>query len=322
MARTYGYISPLLSNLAEDYSKKAREGLVSPLIFPRVVVGKPSGKYAVFNKDSAYKVPDVAMAGDRSQAREFNTSGEMKSYATAPYGLKSFIDRADMEFMDGPFKLWEKQNTEMLVGKLEQAQEKRVADTVLSLSGRSTALSGTGKAATNKWSGASETSGGDPFKAIQNAISQMFFRPNIMTLSESVYDALEFHPRLIEKLGEANMIKKVSEETPGKLFRIDRVVIAKGRADFGKEKADRSATVSEIWGNSVVLSYTSNVWDEPCAGKTLCVKYAEADGQGYVVRSWDEEDGGILGGEFVQVSHDVCELVVSPALVYAIKDVL
>jgi hypothetical protein len=286
------------------------------------MVGKPSGKYAVFNKDSAYKVPDVTMAGERSQAREFNTSGEMKSYATVPYGLKSFIDKADMEFMDGPFKLWEKQKTEMLVGKLELAQEKRIADAVLSLSGRYAALSGTGKTAANKWSAASDTTGGDPFAAVQAAIKQMFFRPNIMTLPESVYDALEFHPRLIEKLGEANMIKKVSEETLAKLFRIDKVVIAKGRADFGKEKADRSTTVSDIWGNSVVLSYTGTAWDEPCAGKTLCVKYAEADGQGYVVRSWDEEDGGILGGEFVQVSHDVCELVVSPALIYAIKDVL
>jgi hypothetical protein len=262
------------------------------------------------------------MAGERSQAHEFNTSGEMKNYATTPYGLKSFIDKADMEFMDGPFKLWEKQKTEMLVGKLEMAQEKRVADAALSLPDRSAALAGTGKTAANKWSDASDTKGGDPFAAIQAAIARMFFRPNIMTLPESVFDALEFHPRLIEKLGEANMIKKVSEETLAKLFRIDKVVIAKGRADFGKENAERSTTVSAIWGNSVVLAYTSTVWDEPCAGKTLCVKYTEADGQGYVVRSWDEEDGGILGGEFVQVSHDVCEPVVSPDLIYAIKDVL
>ena len=322
MARTYGYISPLLSNLAEDYSRKAREGLVGPLIFPRVQVGKPSGKYAVFNKDSAYKVPDVTMAGERSQAHEFNTSGTMKSYAATPYGLKSFIDKADMEFMDGPFKLWEKQKTEMLTGKLELAQEKRIAGTVLSLSGRPAALSGTGTAAGNKWPGASAAAGGDPFTAIRNGIKQMFFRPNLLVLPESVYDALEFHPRLIEKLGEANMIKKVSEETLAKLFRIDRAVIAKGRADFGREKAGRSATVSDIWSNSVVMSYSASAWDEPCAGKTLCVKYAEADGQGFVVRAWDEEDGGMLGGEFVQVAHDVCELVVSPELIYAIKDVL
>lgn len=322
MARTYGYISPLLSNLAEDYSKKAREGLVGPLIFPRVQVGKPSGQYAVYEKDSAYKVPDVTMAGERAQAREFNTSGKMKPYAVTPYGLKSFIDKADLQFMDGPFKLWEKRKAELLTGKLELAQEKRIADTVLSLPGRSATLGGTGKAAENKWSNASATTGGDPFAAIQHAIKQMFFRPNILTLPESVYDTLEFHPRVIDKLGEANMIKKVNEETLAKLFRIDRVVIARGRADFGKENAGRSIEVSDIWQNSVVLAYSGAGWDEPCAGKTLCLKYQEADNQGWVVRTWDEEDGGVLGGEYVQVAHDVCELVVSPALIYAIKDVL
>jgi hypothetical protein len=60
----------------------------------------------------------------------------MRDYATSRYGIKSFIDKADLEFMDGPFRLWERQKTEKLVGQLELAQEKRVADTVLALSGR------------------------------------------------------------------------------------------------------------------------------------------------------------------------------------------
>jgi hypothetical protein len=318
MAKNYGYVNPLLSNLAEDYSKKAREGLIGQILYPRVTVGKPSGEYAVYDKASAYKVPDVTMAGERSQAHEFNTTGAKKPYAATPYALKSFINKDDLEFMEGPFKLWEKQKTEMIVGKLELAQEKRIADKVLSLPGRTTALTGTGAAATNKWSGG----GGNPFDAIKTATGQLFYRPNLMVLTEAVYDALEFHPKLLEKLGEANMIKKVSEETLAKLFRIDRVMIAKGRADFGKEKADRSATPTGIWGDCVVLAYTSNVWDEPCAGKTLCVKYAEADNQGWVVRTWDEDDGGILGGQYVQVAHNVCELVVAPDLQYAIKEVL
>ena len=118
------------------------------------------------------------------------------------------------------------------------------------------------------------------------------------------------------------MIKKVSEETLAKLFRISKVVIAKGRADFGKENAGRTTTVSDIWQNSVSLAYTSEVWDEPCAGKTICVRYKEADNQGYVVRTWDEEDGGVLGGEYVQVAHDVCELVIAPELLYSVKEVL
>jgi hypothetical protein len=305
-----------------DYSKKVREGLVGQILYPRVPVGKPSGEYAVYNKASAYKVPDVTMAGERSQAHEFSASGSKKTYAVSSHGLKSFINKDDLEFMEGPFKLWEKRNTEMIVGKLELAQEKRIADTVLSLSGRTTTLTGSGTAKGNKWSNASASAGGNPFEAVQDAIKQLFYRPNLMVLSEAVYDALEFHPKLLEKLGEANMIKKVSEETLGKLFRIDKVVIAKGRADFGKEKADGSVTPTGIWGNCVVLAYTSNVWDEPCAGKTLALNYHEADNQGYVVRTWQEEDGGVLGGEYVQVAHSVCELTVAPDLQYAIKDVL
>jgi hypothetical protein len=322
MPRELGYVSPLLSGLAVDYSKKVREGLVAPLLFPRILVGKPSGKYAVFNKESAYKVPDVTMAGERSQANEFVTSGKMKEYATSPQGLKSFINKDDLQFMDGPFKLWERRKTETLVGKLEIAHEKRVADTVLGLTGRSTTLSGTGTAASNQWGNAAESAGGDPYKAIRNAIDQLFYRPNIMILNETVFDALEFHPKLLEKLGEANMIKQVNETTLQKLFRIDRVLIAKGRADFSKRKASGDVTVASIWGNSVVLAYTSDVWDDPCAGKTVVVRYAEADGQGYVVRTWDEEDGGILGGEYVQVAHDITELVVCEDLIYSIQNVV
>ena len=318
----YGFIEPLLSNLAADYSVKAREGLVGAALFPRVTVGKPSGKYAVYDKASAYKVPDVTMAGERAQAHEFNSAGAMKSYATTPYALKSFIDSADLEVMDGPFKHWEKQKVEALTTNLERAQEKRIADKVLGLSARVTTLAGTGTAAANKWSGAGASAGGDPFEAVQTAIKTLFFRPNLMILSESVFDALEFHPRLINKLGDAFNVKKVNEETLGKLFRIDTVMIAKGRADFGKKNVEGSADPKSIWGDSVVLAYTSKIWNEPCAGKTVAMKYSEADGQGYVVRTWNEEDGGLLGGEYVQVGHEVEELVVAEDLVYSITGAL
>ncbi|GAB6392509.1 MAG: hypothetical protein MdMp014T_1882 [Treponematales bacterium] len=322
MPRNYGYVSPLLSNLAADYSTTAREGLIAPVIFPRIPVGKPSGKYATFSAENAFKVPDVRMAGERSQASEFAAAGEMADYATSRYGLKSFIDEADLHFMDGPFKLWEKQKTELLVTKLELAQEKRVADRVLGLSGRSATMSGTGIVAGKKWSGASTSAGGDPAADIRAAIGQMFFRPNLMVIPEAVYDAIEFHPRLLDKLGEANLIKKVDEANLAKLFRIDRVIISKGKADFSKRTSAKTLTLSGIWGNNVVLAYVSDRWDEPCAGKTLMVKYPQADNSGYVVRTWDEQDGGILGGEYVQVAHDVTELVVSANLIYSIKDVL
>jgi hypothetical protein len=109
--------------------------------------------------------------------------------------------------------MWERRKVEMPASKPEPAQEKRVADAALNLTGRSTAMSGTGTGAGKKWSGAISTA----------AIGQMFFRPNLLILPEAVYDVLEYRPRLLDKPGEANLAK---------LFRINKVVIAKGRADF------------------------------------------------------------------------------------------
>jgi hypothetical protein len=96
MAR-YGYVDALLSNLAVDYSRKAREGLIAPLLFPRISVGKPSGKYPVFDAESAFKVPDVELAGEQSQANIFNAVGATQNYATSPRGLKSFISKDDLD---------------------------------------------------------------------------------------------------------------------------------------------------------------------------------------------------------------------------------
>jgi hypothetical protein len=318
MARKYGYIDPLLSNLAVDYSQKVREGLVGPIVFPRVPVPKPSGKYAKFDKEAAFKVPDTTMAGERSQANEFHASAKTVSYATTPHGLKSFIDSSDLEFMDGPFKTWEKRKTELLVSKLELAQEKRIAEKVLNLENRFCRLSGTGKEKTNKWADGK----GDPYQIIKDAIAMLFFRPNLLLFNEAVYDALEYHPILLAKLGEANLIKKVDETTLSKLFRIDRVIIAKGRADFGKRDEGGNVNPLSIWGESVILAHTSDQWDQPCAGKTLSLQYNEADSEGYVVRTWDEEDGGVLGGEYIQVAHETDEVVVCEDLIYTIKEVL
>ena len=318
MGRKYGYIDPLLSNLAVDYSLKVREGLVGPLIFPRIPVPKPSGKYAEFDKETAFKVPDVTLAGERAQAREFHASGKMHKYATIPYGLKTFIDDADLQFMDGPFKIWERRNAELMVTKLELAQEKRIAEKILNLQDRSTSLTGTGNNKINKW----VNRGGDPFEVIRDGIAKLFFRPNIMVFNEAIYDALEYHPKLLEKLGEANLIKKVDEANLAKLFRVDRVIISQGRADFGKRNQEGSVDPQSIWGDAVILAYTSHQWDQPCAGKTVCLQFKEADSQGYVVRKWDEEDGGVLGGEYVQVAHETEELVVCKDLIYTIKDVL
>jgi hypothetical protein len=311
MPRELGYVSPLLSNLAVDYAKIAREGLIGHRIFPKVLVPKPSGKYAFFDIASSFKVPDSTMSGERARAKEVFTSRKKKAYVVSDNAFKEFIDDADLEFMEGPFKLMEKRKVENLVTDLEMTQEKRIADLFLNLPKRSAEI-------TTKWSNGL----GDPVKDIRDAIKQCFLRPNTLVLNGDVFDALEFHPELIKTLGELKLVKTVNEETLSKIFRIKNIIIAEGKADFEKPNEEGSSDPKYIWGDSVTLTYVDHGWDRPCGGKTLVLKYAQADGLGYVVRTWKEEDGGMLGGEYVQVGHSTAEVIVCPELNYTLKEVL
>jgi hypothetical protein len=113
---------------------------------------------------------------------------------------------------------------------------------ITNLAGRTTSLAGTGDEAANKWANGK----GDPVAAIKNGIAQCFFRPSTMVFNEAVYDALEYHPVLLKYLGEASLIKKVDEANLSKLFRIDKVIIAKGKADFGNRDEEGSVNPQSI----------------------------------------------------------------------------
>ncbi|MBN2546561.1 MAG: hypothetical protein JXB50_12245 [Spirochaetes bacterium] len=317
MPRDIEYIAQLETALANDYSVKSREGLVGAVIAPRVGMTRPEGSYYTFTKEQAYKVTDDTLS-ETGEAKNLTIAGTPETYKTIQRGNKILIKNDEKRFKIGPFIKADKDFIQKIVDNIEKNQERRIRDKFLGLSGRSAVLSGTGSAKTNKWA----SNGGDPFLAIQDAIKACFYRPNLMVVPEGVFDVLEFHSILLAKLGEANMIKKVSEETLAKLFRIDRVVIAKGKADFGKQKADKSVDPSVIWGNNVMFTYTDSRKDVPCGMKSLIVEYAEADGAGYVVRKWDEPKKGILGGYEIQVACDISEHVISSDLCYSIQEVL
>lgn len=317
MPRTVEYIAQLETGLANDYSIKAREGLVGANIAPRVPVSKPEGEYYTYTKEQAYKTTDDTFS-ETGEAKNITKAGTSVPFKTKQRGNKILIKEDEKRFKTGPFIKADVDFIQNIIDNIEKNQEKRIRDKFLGLSGRSLILTGTGSAKTNKWT----NDGGNPYLAIVDGIKACFYRPNLMVIPESVFDTLEFHTVLISKLGEANMIKKVSEETLAKLFRIDSVIIAKGKADFGKQKADKSTNPAAIWGNNLILTYTDPRKDIPCGMKTVIVQYQEADGNGYVVRKWDEPKKGILGGYEIQVACDIDEHVVSDELCYSIQEVL
>jgi hypothetical protein len=313
-----GYINPLLTELTVDYSQGIREKNIASLLFPRISVSKPTGEYVAFDKDNMLKVGDDAF-DDNGQSKQAMVGGTKVPYSTRQRGLHDHYPLTEAEVREGPFAISDKNITERLVTQLELNKEYRVAQKVMNLAGRVTALAGAGETAANKFtSGAANN--GDPFAAIQNGIAQCFYRPNLMIISDSVFDVLEYHPDLLAKLGESNMIKQVNEETLAKLFRVQRVVRAQGKGDASKKNVSGALTLTGLWGNSIIMAYVDNRPFYPSMGAELVVKYSGSSSEGYIVRTWDDERAGLKGEHFVQVGYESDERVVCSDLIYVLKD--
>lgn len=316
MSDEKGYVEPLLTNVAADYSVKAAEGLVADRIFPRISVAKPNGHYYVFSKEQAYKITDDTFSDD-GEAPELKRHGTKTPYSSTPRGNKTFVSKDDEVFKEGPFVKSDLDFVKEIVLNIEKNRELRVRDKILNLSGRSTALSGTGTAKTNKWA----NDGGNAFDAISDAIKTLFYRPNRLIIPESVFDVLEFNSSLLAKLGEANMIKKVSPETLSKLFRIDEVIIAEGKADSAKFNKTGTVNPTALWGNNIIFAYSDARRDVPCAGKTFFVDIPGSK-NGYCVRTWDSPHRGVIGGHIAQVGCYIDDHIVAEDLIYSLQEVV
>ena len=314
-----GYIDPLLSNVALDYSSTVRQGLVAPRLLPRVEVDAPSGFYTEFSKEDLFRIVDTSMARNKGQAADVTHDGEPKKYNASPHGLKETIDNARNAKAQGPFSRSAQRVVEGLVAKIERAQEKRVAALVQQIPGATTALSGTGSAVGNVWA----NGGGNPTSAVSAAINKVFMQPNICIMSRRVYNALKIHPDIINAL-PSTVVRRATTESLAALFDVDEVVIADGKGYDGKKTKTGDGVISSIWGDSVVFARvdTTDSLNEPCVGKTLAVEYPEADNSGYVVRVMEVGDHGVTGGTTYRVACDLAELIMAPDLIHTITNVL
>lgn len=306
-------VDKLLTGYAVDYSKRIAKGLVADILFPTVKVDEPSGKFQVFGID-AERIPDTALASNGGSAKAVSFKATTKQYSCEDHALKENVDKKKLEYTEGAFAVFEKKKVDIITKQLRLAREKKTKEKLFGVSGRSQALSGT-TGNTAKWAGGK----GEPVLVIKAAIEKLAYRPNTMVIAESVFDTLEFHPKVLAALGEINTIKQVTPEILGKIFRIENVLIAKGKADFGNRKADNTVASSSIWGNTIVLAYVSEEENEPCVGKTFKEKQ-DAQGNEYLVRKWDSDEGGLKGSRTVQVGTSYDVNLVCEDMFWLIKD--
>ncbi len=320
--RSNGYVDPLLSGYAVDYSGRLRTGLVGAQLFPRVMVNKPDAKYAFFGLGNL-SVPDTRLASNGGRPKRVDFLSEERSLSCEAHGLEDGFDISEMEYREGPFASSEKNKVRSLVAKLEAAQEVRIRNLALNVPGRFASLSGTGSGINNKWSGGN----GKPYDRLMEAVDSCLWMPNVMVISKDVWRVLQNHPDFTGRVGEVQTTKRVTTQTIADLFGVEKVLIADGV--IGPSRQNKNGTsmndLSHVWNGSVVVAYVDDKQhgtDVNRAGSTFMVKDRDADQLGYVVSTWDDKEGGVKGERMVKVACQSDEKVVSPELIYAIKSIL
>jgi len=310
-----GYIDPILTGIAVDYSANLDRGLIARQVFTPVPIDKDDGKYPFFGKEN-YDVPDDNINDFEGKARRSDLSGELKPVHCVAHALKEGIDRTKNRRMDGPFKTKERDAVRRLVYKLMLREEMRVAAKVAAHTNGQT-LAGTGAAATNQW----DDSGGDPFSVAKTARASLWFEPNALMLSYDVYLALKHHTKVIDMLG-ANEAKIVTAATLAELFEVQKVLIGTAQWTGKNRKADKSATMSRIWSKLAAFAYVTTEEQEPTAEKIFLENIPGADSDGFLVRTWHDPDSGVEGTDIVQTALVSEEQVVAADCLYVVKNAI
>ncbi len=320
--RSKGYVDPLLSGYAVDYSQRLRAGLVGVQLLPRVMVNKPDAKYAFYGLDNL-SVPDTRLAANGGKPKSVDFLSEEKSLSCEAHGLQDGFDISEMEYKEGPFVAAEKSKVKALVAKIEAAQEARIKNLVLNVPGRNATLSGTGSGIDNKWAGGK----GKPYDRINKAIDNCLWAPNVMVISKDVWRIMQNHDDFTGRVGEVQTTKRVTTQTIADLFGVEKVLVADGLTAPAKQNKNGTSMddLSQIWSGAIVLAYVDSKQNDVTvnrAGSTFMVKDRDADSMGYVVSTWDDKEGGVKGERKVKVACQLDEKIVSPELIYAIKGIV
>jgi len=291
------HASTFMSNLSVQY---ANEEYIGTRLMPVIGVDKLTNQFATYAKRDRLAAPSDSMEG-RSTPNEINDSRSYDSYATAPYGLKNFVESKVLQNQDAPFD--EMLDLQESVSELVALNEEiRIAAVVANSSN----YSGNTAAVSTKWNSAS---GGNPIKDVLTAKAACWSGRGrgrmVGVCSLDVYNALRVNPQILEALKYTQKGGLASRENICALLELDDLLVGKARKDTANE--GQTASYSRIWSDIFAVL---RVADGPSLrnasfGYTLRFKGALNS------RMWFDANVGTLGGYYAQVTLDETHKVVA-----------
>ena len=237
------HVDAILSNISIQYRNAA---YVGSLLMPVVPVKKRSDIYYKYDsKADRFRIPETLRA-PKTDSKTVGWKVTTEGYVTNEYALNDLIDDIERDNADKPLNM-ELDTVEFLTDIILLSQEKRYVDLLTgSLMTHNTTI-------TVKWEDYTNSSPILDIKAgKQNVHSRIFRDPNTLLLGKQVYDVLENHPDILERI---KYVQKgvVTAELMASVFGVDKVIV--GGAGYNTKKEGQTAIYDYLWGKIALLAY-------------------------------------------------------------------
>lgn len=250
MSNQASYIDQALTNVSTAWLNQDSD-FISGLIFPEVIVKKPTFQVGKYGKDSLIIPSSSVRAGEAKAKRVTLTRGYDTYGPLNEHALSDVVTREDYQLTDDPFEP-ESDAVENIHQKMALVDE---ADLAAQLSDTAIITQNTTLSGTAQWS----DSNSNPFQDIKTgAATAKFKKYNTLFMGSDVYDNLILHPELLDRI-KWSQTGVITEEAMLALFRpfgITRIVVGRAQANTGKEGVGAD-TFSSVWGKNAWLGYVT-----------------------------------------------------------------
>jgi Phage major capsid protein E len=292
----------VLTQISVEYQREYRG--VGPLFAPSVFVGKQSDKYRIFNNDNAPRVTDDVRAPGAA-ANELPPLMMRKSeetYYAESHALKDYVPieeqaNADDE-VDGididPMEDSTTRLTDTILLNRDYTVAQLVLNTANYAAGHTVTLAGAQQWDDPASNPITDTRTGR--RKVRDALGRTI---NRVVMGFRVTDALEDHPRFLERLGGGwASLQLTDEQIIARILRIPEGQFVTIDDRYNTSPYGTAAVFGEMWGNHVWIGFVPDrprprtpafmyefVWRTPTLGRNAATG---TDGL-FVSRWWDND---------------------------------
>lgn len=299
-------VDPELTQIAIGYHNRDMiAGEVLPAIPP---IGQSEFKYQYYPAEQSFTVPNTHV-GRRSQVREVDFKGEMRTGSAEDYALEHGLPQKDIDNAPDGANL-EGRTTEWLTNLIELDRELRVARRVFNPDTY---------AASNQvtLSGSDQFShpDSDPIRVLLERMDTLILRPNELTFGQGAWRDMRMHPKVVKATNRNSGDSGVAaREAVAELLEVDKIHV--GRALVNNARIGQPANMQTAWGNHIAMLHIDRlVGLQQGASFGFTVPYGHRE-----TSQWFDKNIGRKGGTRIRVGESLAEVISAPSLGYFIQN--